>query len=84
LEALASDDDEQVQAAVSAVLPKIMRLRERFDPEAYGGAHLLGVKGTVVIGHGASSRIAIANALRVAADGADRGLVARIEAGIGG
>lgn len=84
LEALASDDDEQVQAAVSAVLPKIMRLRERFDPEAHGGAHLLGVRGTVVIAHGASSRVAIANALRVAADGADRGLVARIEAGIGG
>ncbi|MEX2323871.1 MAG: phosphate acyltransferase PlsX [Acidimicrobiia bacterium] len=84
LEALASDEDAQVQAAASAVLPKIMRLRERFDPEAHGGAHLLGVKGTVVIAHGASSRVAIANALRVAADGADRGLVARIEAGIGG
>ena len=41
-------------------------------PETYGGAQLLGVKGVAVIGHGSSSRVAIANALSVAAEGAER------------
>jgi phosphate acyltransferase len=83
LESLASDEDEEMQRAGAQVLPKLMRLRERFDPETYGGGHLLGVKGTVVIAHGSSSRVAIANALRMAADGADRGMVKRIEDGLG-
>jgi phosphate acyltransferase len=84
LESLVSDEDDEVQRAGATVLPKLMRLRERFDPEAYGGGHLLGVKGTVVVAHGSSSRVAIANAIRMAADGADRGLVERIGAGLGG
>jgi glycerol-3-phosphate acyltransferase PlsX len=73
-----------VQAASQVILPRLMSLRERFDPEAYGGAHLVGVKGTVVIAHGSSSRVAIANALAMAAEGAERGLVTRIEAGLRG
>lgn len=84
LEGLAGESDPEVQAAIAMVLPKMMALSERFDPEAYGGAHLLGVRGTVVIAHGSSSRRAIANALVMAGEGAERGLVARIEAGLGG
>jgi len=53
-------------------------------PEAYGGAHLVGVKGTVVIAHGSSTRRAIANALTMAGEGAERDLVGRIEAGLRG
>jgi glycerol-3-phosphate acyltransferase PlsX len=83
-EALAADEDPDVQAASRVILPRLMSLRERFDPEAYGGAHLVGVKGTVVIAHGSSSRVAIANALAMAAEGAERGLVTRIEAGLRG
>ena len=84
LETIAAEDDPEVQAAASVILPHIGALREKFDPEAYGGAHLVGVKGTVVIAHGSSSRVAIANALSMAAEGAERGLVARIEAGLSG
>jgi len=84
LEALAADDDPALQQAFSVILPSLMGLRERFDPEAYGGAHLVGVKGTVVIAHGSSSRVAIANAIGLASDGAEHGLVARIEAGLRG
>ncbi|HAX82354.1 MAG TPA: phosphate acyltransferase, partial [Actinobacteria bacterium] len=76
--------DPAVQEAAGVILPKMMGLRERFDPEAYGGAHLVGVKGTVVIAHGSSTRRAIANALVMASEGAERGLVARIEAGVRG
>ena len=84
LEGLAAETDPAVQEAASLLLPKMMGLRERFDPEAYGGAHLVGVKGTVVIAHGSSTRRAIANALVMAGEGAERGLVARIEAGVRG
>jgi glycerol-3-phosphate acyltransferase PlsX len=75
-------DDPAYQQALAAVTPRLMALRNRLDPEAYGGAHLVGAKGTVVIAHGSSSRIAIANALQMAADGADHGLVTMIEEGL--
>ena len=38
------------------------------DPETYGGAPLLGVNGTVIITHGASSHNAIYHAIRVSAE----------------
>jgi glycerol-3-phosphate acyltransferase PlsX len=47
------------------------RLREmaaRLDAESYGGAVLLGLGGTVVIAHGASTARAITSACRLAAD----------------
>lgn len=42
------------------------RLQKRFDYAEYGGAPLLGVNGTVVIGHGKSSARAVASGIRVA------------------
>jgi glycerol-3-phosphate acyltransferase PlsX len=84
LESIAGEQDPEVQAAAGLILPRIAGLREKFDPEAYGGAHLVGVKGTVVIAHGSSSRVAVANALALAAEGAERGFVDRIEAGLSG
>jgi glycerol-3-phosphate acyltransferase PlsX len=84
LEALSADDDPAFQAAVSLVLPSLMAVRARLDPEAHGGAHLVGVKGTVVIAHGSSSRVAIGNALEMAADGWEQGLLGKIEAGLDG
>jgi len=41
--------------------------RKKTDYAEYGGAPLLGVRGTVVIGHGRSNGNAIKNAIRVAA-----------------
>ena len=52
--------------------------RIQLDPEATGGAHLLGTRGVVVIAHGSSSRRAVANAIQMAAEGAEQGLAARI------
>lgn len=61
-----------------AAMPALLRVRERLDWETYGGAQLLGIKGVVVIAHGASSRVAIANALVLAGDSADRDLPGRL------
>ncbi len=41
-------------------------VKKRTDYATYGGAPLLGVKGTVTIGHGRSDAIAISNAIKVA------------------
>jgi glycerol-3-phosphate acyltransferase PlsX len=84
LGALSEIEDPEVQEALGLVVPHLMSLRQRFDPEAYGGAHLVGTKGSVVIAHGSSSRVAIANAVALASEGAEHGLVDRIEAGIDG
>ena len=51
------------------IRPAARRLRTRLDPDTYGGAYLLGLRGLAVIAHGDSSRSAIANAIRVAARG---------------
>ncbi|RBQ15622.1 phosphate acyltransferase PlsX [Spongiactinospora rosea] len=53
-------------------------LRDRLDPEAYGGAVLLGLNGTVVIAHGASRANGIAAACALAARLAAAGTVAKI------
>jgi glycerol-3-phosphate acyltransferase PlsX len=60
------------------VRPAARRLRQRLDPETYGGAYLLGLNGVVVIAHGSSSRVAIANAIRLAARGVEHGVVERL------
>jgi glycerol-3-phosphate acyltransferase PlsX len=74
--------DPQYEEAVTALLPAFAQLRERLSSESVGGAHLVGTRGVVVIAHGSSSRIAIRNAIRIAAEGVEHGLVARIGAGI--
>jgi glycerol-3-phosphate acyltransferase PlsX len=53
------------------IRPAARRLRHRLDPDTYGGAYLLGLRGLVVIAHGNSSRRAIANAIRLAARGVE-------------
>jgi glycerol-3-phosphate acyltransferase PlsX len=53
-------------------------LRNRLDPDTYGGAYLLGLNGIAVIAHGNSSPKAIANAIGLAARGVEHGVVARL------
>jgi glycerol-3-phosphate acyltransferase PlsX len=60
------------------IRPAARRLRTRFDPDTYGGAYLLGLRGLAVIAHGNSGRRAVANAIRLAARGVDHGVVERL------
>ena len=52
-----------------AIMASMASIQSRLDPEKYGGAYLVGVKGVVIIAHGSSSRIAIANAIAMGAEG---------------
>jgi len=58
--------------------PVLREFIERMDYQEHGGALLLGVLGTVVVGHGRSSPRAIMNALRSAATAAEDKLVEHI------
>jgi phosphate acyltransferase len=62
------------------IRPAARRLRSRLDPDTYGGAYLLGLRGLVVIAHGNSSPTAIANAIRLAARGVEHDVVGRLAA----
>src|SRR5512137_2202737 len=56
----------------------IDEIRRRVDWREIGGAPLLGVEGVAVIAHGASDRLAVANAVARAADGARAGCTGEI------
>jgi glycerol-3-phosphate acyltransferase PlsX len=58
--------------------------KKRLDHTEYGGAPLLGVKGICFITHGSSNTNAIKNAIRVAAEFAERGINAKIEKELAG
>ena len=60
------------------IRPAARGIRGRLDPETHGGGYLLGLRGLVVIAHGSSSRVAIANATRMAARGVEHRLVERL------
>jgi glycerol-3-phosphate acyltransferase PlsX len=60
------------------IRPASRRLRHRLDPDTYGGAYLLGLRGLVVIAHGNSSPTAIANAVRLAARGVEHDITAKL------
>ncbi|MGD2101428.1 MAG: phosphate acyltransferase PlsX [Acidimicrobiia bacterium] len=66
------------------VLPALAQVKEKMDWQTYGGAQLLGVKGAALIAHGSSSRRAIANALVMAHESADKDLPGRLATAIGG
>lgn len=60
------------------IRPAAGRIRAHLDPETYGGGYLLGLNGLVVIAHGSSTRIAIANAIRTASRGVEHDVVERL------
>jgi phosphate acyltransferase len=62
------------------IRPAARRLRSTLDPETYGGAYLLGLRGLSVIAHGNSSRRAISNAIHLAARGVEHDVVGRLAA----
>ena len=85
LESLRSELGSSARGRLGGFLirPAARRIRKRLDPETYGGAYLLGLRGLVVIAHGSSSRVAVANAIALAARGVEHEVVARLEERLG-
>jgi glycerol-3-phosphate acyltransferase PlsX len=64
--------------------PALRGMRDALDPEASGGAYLLGLRRLGVVPHGRFGRAGFANAIRLAARGADEDLVGRTHAALEG
>jgi len=69
-------------AAIGGLLlrPALGGLRRQMDPDATGGAVLLGLRGVAVVGHGSSGSEGIANAVRLAARAVEQRAVERTAA----
>ena len=80
LGALRNEIESSARGRLGGLLirPAARKLRIRLDPEATGGGYLLGLRGIVVIAHGSSSRLAIGNAIRLAARGIEHDVVGRL------
>jgi glycerol-3-phosphate acyltransferase PlsX len=80
LDALRAEIAATTRGKIGGLLirPAARRLRTRLDPDTYGGAYLLGLRGLVVIAHGNSSPAAFANAIRLAARGVEHDVVGRL------
>ncbi|MDA8197734.1 MAG: phosphate acyltransferase PlsX [Actinomycetota bacterium] len=79
-EALSSG--ENGSEVVDMALPKLLPLLDELNPDTYGGAILLGVKGICVISHGSSSSTAIYNAIATSMRLAKDGLAEKVAASV--
>lgn len=66
------------KAAASVLKPSLAKLKDRLDPDTYGGAPLLGVDGVCIIAHGSSRAKAVCNGVLVAARAVRGGLTEQI------
>lgn len=64
------------------VKPTLRKLKKLMDPSEEGAAPLLGINGLVFIGHGRSDSVAIKNAIRVAKEAAEAGVLESIKIAI--
>ena len=72
----------ETQAASEVLIPALLPLYATLDPDSTGGAMLLGVDGLCLISHGSSSATAIVNAVRVAKELHDAGIVDGLRAAV--
>lgn len=79
----ASRNDLLSRMGGALLRPALRGVRAALDPEEHGGTYLLGVRGLVVICHGNSSRVAIANALRFGADAVRNGVLEAVDQELG-
>jgi glycerol-3-phosphate acyltransferase PlsX len=75
---LAAFADDVYKEHADALLPALVPLYNTLNPDTYGGAILLGVAGVCVISHGSSGATAIRNAIGVAAEMVEHGMVDEI------
>lgn len=62
----------------------LKKIYKRVDYSEYGGAHLLGINGVCIIGHGRSNPVAVKNAIKLARDYVTNKVQERIESEIAG
>ena len=78
------DSTPEAKEAGAVVAPLLLDAAAQLDPDATGGAVLLGIDGVCVISHGSSSARAIVNAIKVAAECVAADIVGRIAGAVSG
>jgi len=78
------EKNEDNKDKLDVAIPVIKELLVGFNYEEYGGTPLLGVKGTVIIGHGSSTPKAIKNMIFSAVSSIEKDVCNKIEAALGG
>jgi glycerol-3-phosphate acyltransferase PlsX len=78
----ALNSSEEAKSVSHVLLDALAPVAAELDPDATGGAMLLGVEGVCIISHGSSSARAIVNAVRVAGEMVDGGLVDRLRGAV--
>lgn len=73
--------DDAIEAS-KTLLPLLLPLAEELDPDTHGGAMALGLNGVCIISHGSSKANAVVNAVKVAADMVEQGLVAKLQTAV--
>ena len=82
-ELFASIGEPQYKEHTEALMPALLNLYAKFDPDSTGGAILLGVDGVCIISHGSSSARAMLNGIKVAKEMVDCNIVNEIRQAIG-
>ena len=70
--------------AADVLAPELDALYRQFHPDTYGGAMLLGVRGVCIISHGSTGATAMKNAIGIAAEMAEAGVVDHLAAAVAG
>src|SRR5207244_826693 len=78
----AMNSSDEVKSVSHLLLDALAPVAAELDPDATGGAMLLGVEGVCIISHGSSSARAIVNAVRVAGEMVDGQLVDRLSGAV--
>ena len=78
----AMNSSEEAKSVSGVLLDALSPVAAELDPDATGGAMLLGVEGVCIISHGSSSARAILNAVRVAGEMVDGQLVDRLRGAV--
>src|SRR5437764_13475089 len=78
----ALESSEEAKSVTHVPLDALAPVAPELDPDATGGAMLLGVEGVCIISHGSSSARAIVNAVRVAGEMVDGQLVDRLRGAV--
>jgi glycerol-3-phosphate acyltransferase PlsX len=76
------DSTPEAKEAGKVLTPLLLDAASVLDPDETGGAVLLGVNGVCVISHGSSSARAIVNAVKVADECIETGVVGRLKGAI--
>jgi phosphate acyltransferase len=78
----AFNSSDEAKSASGVLLDALAPVAAELDPDATGGAMLLGVEGVCIISHGSSSPRAIVNAVRVAGEMVEGQLVDRLRGAV--